>query len=137
MAHLMTVVHQDRYLTITHHEDLDLIETAARVNDKADLRRYLLKVLEVMEQCNPDKMLVDMREFKFMYDPEIEKWIDENIHAKQVELGIVKKAFIMSADFNVQVGIEEVMDNEYARQIEAAYFLTREQAMDWLSETGS
>jgi len=136
MAHLMTVVYEDEYLTITYHEDFDLIETAARIKNEANLRKCLLKVLEVIEQCRPDKMLVDMREFKFKYDPEIEKWIDENIHAKQVELGIVKKAFIMSANFNVQVGIEEVMDNEYARQIEAAYFLTREEAMDWLKETG-
>ena len=134
MVHLMTVVHQDVYLTITYHEDLDLLETASRIKDEADLRRNLLKVLEVVEQCNPGKMLVDMREFKFIYDPDIERWIDENIHAKQVELGIVKKAFVMSADFNVQVGVEEVMDNEYARQIETAYFLTREQAMDWLTK---
>ncbi len=136
MAHLITGVYEDEYMTITYHEDLDLIETAARVEDEADLRRYLLKVLEVMEQCNPDKMLVNMREFKFKYDPDIEKWIDENIHAKQVELGIVKKAFVKSAEFYVQVGVEEVMDNKYGRQMEAAYFLTREQAMDWLKETG-
>ena len=134
MAHLMTVVHQDVYMTITYHEDLDIIETASRIKDEADLRRNLLKVLEVIEQCNPGKMLVDMREFKFEHDPDSERWIDENIHAKQVELGIVKKAFVMSADSNVQIGVEEVMDNEYARQIETAYFLTREQAMDWLKE---
>ncbi len=136
MAHLMTVVHQDVYITITHHEDLDLIETASRVKDEADFRRSLLKVLEFVEQYNPDKMLVDMREVKFKYDPDIERWVDENIHAKQVELGIVKKAFIRSADVNVQVGVEESEDNEYGRQIETAYFRTREQAMDWLKETG-
>ncbi len=56
----MTVVYEDEDMTITHHEDLDLIETASRIKDEADLRRSLLKVLEVMEQCNPDKMLVDM-----------------------------------------------------------------------------
>jgi hypothetical protein len=132
----MTVVYEDEYITITHHEDLDLIETAARVEDEADLRRNLFKVLEVMEQCKPDKMLVDMHEFKFAYDPDIERWIDENIHAKQVELGIVKKAFVMSSDINIQIGVEEVMNNKYGRQMEAAYFLTREQAMDWLKETG-
>ncbi len=136
MAHLITGVYEDEYMTITYHEDLDLIETAARVEDEADLRRYFLKVLEVMEQCNPDKMLVNMREFKFKYDPDIERWVDENIHARQTELGIVKKAFVMAADFNAQIGIEEIMDNEYARQIETAYFLTREKAMDWLKETG-
>ena len=132
----MTVVYEDEYMTITHHEDLDLIEIAARMKDEADLKRSLLKVLEVIEQCNPDKMLWDERELKFVIDPDFERWIDENIHAKQVELGIVKKAFVMAGDFNVQIGIEEVMDNEYARQIEAAYFLTREQAMDWLKESG-
>ena len=136
MAHLMTVVYEDEYLTITYHEDFDLIETAARIKDEANLRKCLLKVLEVMEQCNPDKMLVDMREFKFIYDPDSEKWIDENIQAKQVELGILKKAFIMSADTSVQIGVEEVIDNEYGRQIETAFFLTREGAMGWLKETG-
>ena len=135
MAHLITGVYEDEYMTITYHEDLDLIETAARVKDKADLRRYLFKVLEVMEQCSPDKMLVNMREFKFKYDPDIERWVDENIHARQVELGIVKKAFVMSTTANAQIGLEEVLDNEYGRQIETAYFRTREQAMDWLKET--
>jgi len=132
----MTVVYEDEYITITHHEDLDLIESAGRIKDEVDLRRSLLKFLEVIEQYNPDKILWDMREAKFIYDPDSERWIDENIHARQVELGIVKKAFVMSSDFNVRVGIEEAMDNEYARQIETAYFLTREQAMDWLKETG-
>ena len=135
MAHLMTVVHQDVYLTITYHEDFDLIETASRIKDEADLKRYLLKFVEMMEQYNVDKILWDLREFKLVIDPDFERWIDENISARQVELGIVKKAYIMPPDFNIALGIEESLDNEYARQIETAYFRTREQAMDWLKET--
>ena len=50
-------------------------------------------------------------------------------------MGIVKKAFVMSSDTDVQIGVEEVMDNKYGRQIETAFFQTREQAMDWLKET--
>jgi hypothetical protein len=135
MAHLMTVVHQDVYLTITYHEDLDLIETASRIKDEADLKRYLLKFVEMMEQYNVDKILWDLREFKLVIDPDFERWIDENISAKQVKSGIVKKAYIMPPDFNIALGIEESLDNEYARQIETAYFRTREQALDWLKET--
>ena len=136
MAHLITGVYEDEYMTITYHEDLDLIETAARVKDEAELERYLLKVLEVMEQCNPDKMLWDTRELKFVIYPDFERWIDENIHARQVELGIVKKAFVMSTTANAQIGLEEVLDNEYGRQIETAYFRTRQQATNWLKKPG-
>ena len=132
----MTVVYEDEYMTITHHEDLDLREIVPRMEDEANMRRNLLKFLEVMERYNPDKILWDMRELKFVIYPDFERWIDENIHAKQVELGIVKKAFVMSTTANAQIGLEEVLDNEYGRQIETAYFLTREQAMDWLKETG-
>jgi len=132
----MTVVYDNEHMTITHHEELDLLETVARIKDDAELRRDLLKVLEVIEQCNPGKLLWDMREAKLTYDPDSERWIDENIHARQVELGIVKKAFVMSADIVVQIGIEEALDNEYGRQIETAFFRTRERAMDWLKETG-
>ena len=132
----MGVVYENEYMTITHHEDIDLIEIAARMEDEANLRRSLLKVLEVIEQCNPDKMLWDERELKFVIDPDFERWIDENIHAKQVELGIVKKAYVMSADFNIEHGVAEAMDNEYGRQIEATYFQTREEALDWLKKPG-
>ncbi len=133
----MGVVYENEYMTITHHEDLDLIEIAARMKDEADLKRSLLKSLEVMEQYNPDKILWDMREVKFIYDPDIERWIDENIHAKQVELGIVKEAFVMPSDFNIEHGVAEAMDNEYGRQLKTANFLTREPAVNWLTGTGS
>ena len=132
----MGVVYENEYMTITHHEDIDLIEIAARMEDEANLRRSLLKVLEVIEQCNPDKMLWDERELKFVIDPDFERWIDENIHAKQVELGIVKKAYVMSADFNIEHGVAEAMDNEYGSQLNTANFLTRELAMDWLKKPG-
>lgn len=132
----MTVVYDNEYMTITHHEDLALLEIVPRMEDEDVIKREIAKFIEVMEQCNPDKILWGMREFKFAIDPDFERWIDENISAKQVELGIVKKAFVMSSDFNIALGIEETLDNEYARQIETAYFRTREQAMDWLKETG-
>ena len=130
----MTVVYEDEYLTITHHEDLDLLEAVQRMEDEDVFRRSLLKSLEVIEQCNPDKMLWDLREFKLVVDPDFERWIDENVTAREVELGIVKEAFVMASDFNIALGIEETMDNEYGSQLATAYFLTREQAMDWLKE---
>lgn len=132
----MTIVYEDEYMTITHHEDLDLLEAAQRIKDEADLRRNLLKFLEMMEQYNPGKILWDMRESKFTYDPDNESWINENIHTKQVELGIAKKAFVMPLDLNVRIGIEETMDTGYGKQIETAYFLTREEAMEWLKKPG-
>ena len=130
----MPVVYEDEYMTITHHEDLDLLEIVLRMEDEDDFRSSLLKSLEVMEQCNPDKTLWDTRELKYVIYPDSERWIDENINAREVELGIVREAFIMPSDFNIELGIEEAMDNEYGSQLEKAYFLTREQAMDWLKE---
>ena len=135
MAHLMTVVHQDVYMTITHHEDLDLLEIVLRMENEDVFRRGLLKSLEVMEQCNPDKMLWDLRELKFVIYPDFERWIDENINAREVELGIVREAFVMPSDFNIEHGVAEAMDNEHGSQLKTANFLTREQAMDWLKET--
>ncbi len=132
----MTVVYEDEYMTITHHENLDLLEAVSRFENEATYRRGLLKSLEVMEQCKPDKMLVDIREAKIASDPDLERWVDENITAKRIEFGIVKQAFVMASDFNVTLGVEEAMDNEYGRQLSVAYFYTREQAMDWLKETG-
>jgi len=131
----MTVVYEDEYMTITHHEDLDLLEAVSRFENEATYRRGLLKSLEVMEQCKPDKLLVDIREAKIASDPDLERWVDENITAKRIEFGIVKQAFVMASDFSVKLGVEEAMDNEYGRQLSVAYFYAREQAMDWLKET--
>jgi len=133
----MTVVYDNEYMTITHHEDLDLLEVVLRMADEGVVKRELFKFLEVMEQCNPDKMLWDMRELKFVVYPDFERWIDENINAREVEFGIENEAFVMPSDFNIEHGVAEAMDNEYGSQLNTAYFLTREQAMDWLKETGS
>ncbi len=132
----MTVVYEDEYMTITHHEDLDLLEAVQRMEDEGVFKKEMFKFLEVMEECNPDKMLWDMRELKFVVYPDFERWIDENINAREVALGIVKEAFVMSADFNIEHGVAEAMDNEYGSQLNTAYFLIREGAMDWLKETG-
>ena len=131
----MTVVYVNEYMTITHHEGLDFLEIVIRMEDEGVFKREMFKFLEVMEECNPDKMLWDMRELKFVVYPDFERWIDENINAKEVAFGIVKEAFIMSADFNIEHGVAEAMDNEYGSQLNTAYFLTREGAMDWLKET--
>ena len=132
----MIVVYDNQYMTIAHHEDLDLLEIVPRMKDEDVIKREMAKFLEVMEQRNPDKMLWDMREFKMAIDPDFERWIDENINAREVELGIVKEAFVMASDFNIDLGTSEAMDNEYGRQLNVAYFYTREQAMNWLKETG-
>jgi hypothetical protein len=133
----MTVVYDNKYMTITHHEGLDSLEIVIRMEDEGVFKREMFKFLEVMEECNPDKMLWDMRVFKFVVYPDFERWIDENINAREVEFGIVKEAFVMSADFNIEHGVAEAMDNEYGRQIKTANFLTREPAVNWLTGTGS
>jgi hypothetical protein len=132
----MTVVYDNEYMTITHHEDLDLLEVAQRIEDEDVFRREVFNFIDVMEQCNPNKMLWDLREFKLVIDPDFERWIDENINAREVEFSVVKEAFVMPSDFNIEHGVAEAMDNEYGRQIKTANFLTREPAVNWLTGTG-
>jgi len=122
-------------MTITHHEDLDLLEAVQRIEDEDVFRREVFNFIDVMEQCNPNKMLWDLREFKLVVDTDFERWIDENVTAREIESGIVREAFVVPSDFNIEHGIEETMDNEYGSQLATAYFRTREQAMDWLKET--
>jgi len=132
----MTVVYENEYMTITHHEDLDLLEAVQRMEDEDVFRREVFNFIDVMEQCNPDRVLWDLREFKLVVDPDFERWIDVNLTGREVEFGIVKEAFVMPSDFNIEHGIEETLDNEYGSQLNTAYFYTREQAMGWLKETG-
>ena len=133
----MSIVYENEYMTITHHEGLDFLEIVIRMEDEGVFKREMFKFLEVMEQCNPDKILWDMREFKMVVDPDFERWIDENINAREVEFGIVKEAFVMPSDFNIEHGVAEAMNNEYGSQLNTAYFLTREPAVNWLTGTGS
>lgn len=88
------------------------------------------------EQCLIKKLplaLVDLRNFKFMITPEMQAWTDQVIFPQFIESGLKRIAFVVSPDLFAQVSLEQMMDEDLAKeQFASKYFETKEEAEAWL-----
>ncbi|OJJ23299.1 hypothetical protein BKI52_02775 [marine bacterium AO1-C] len=88
-------------------------------------------------QCKIQQLplaLVDLRKFKFMITPEMQAWTDQIIFPQFIASGLKRIAFVVSPDLFAQVSLEQMMDEELAKeQFASKYFETKKEAEQWLN----
>ena len=131
-----SVVYESEKMQIVHHEDSQILEQILShgEDDEEIFKAEVLDFLNYMESCKPRRTLWDMRNLSFIVSPDLEGWIDENINAKEVAFGIEREAFIISDVYAAEIGVEETMENEFGAQLNTSYFISREEAIAWLSQ---
>lgn len=97
---------------------------------KTEMQEYLNAVITQFPVSQ--KILINLINFRFAIDPELQKWADKNIMAKAQNY-VKKAAFLMPQDFFANLSVEQVNSRDGTPQDAIKYFDNREDALEWLS----
>lgn len=134
----MKTVYQSKYLTLVVETENQLIRVlwsvATEYMSDAEFRIELTKYAEISEEHQPKKSLVDTKHFLMPVAPEVQEWVNENIHQRSLKAGIKKFAYLVSKNIFSQVSIEQTMEESNAKEIfDTQYFEGESQAIEWLN----
>lgn len=95
-----------------------------------EYREEMLKVLNFCLEYKIGKLLADTRNFLFIITPQMQKWTNEHIFAKNRYLE--KLALIVSEDFISQLALEQVIDEGKSATFATQFFTDIKSAEKWL-----
>jgi len=100
---------------------------------EADLRSYLEKWAELVEEYHPNSFMVDSRLGHSVLDLATQSWHDGAIVPRYVQAGVRKIAFVLPDDFFVMLSIELTFAEPAALDAsETQFFDASEKASAWL-----
>lgn len=134
MKNMMKTIYKSKTTIVKYSKDnnrfeLNLSHSHHQIND---FKRELQDFIGLVEEYRPVKILWNLQEFDVAIEPSLQAWIDSNINAKEVELGVKKEAFLMPEEFITQISVEQTMDEENAEKIECEFFKHNDDAISWL-----
>lgn len=115
-------MHRMFEIELRHHfEEMNLF--------KEDMYHFL----EMIRQWKPDRNLWDVHNFHIILDEAVQQWLDEHINKKELDEGIRLEAFVVNpTDLITELGVEQVMGEEFGSKIITRMFDNREKAFEWL-----
>lgn len=129
---------ENEYQKFYNHEIDNVIyqkwKAATEDLDEEGFKREISKFRDFAIEKNCTSILVDMVEFYFAVEPEVQEWMSENIFKSFVKANYTKIAFIVSSDFLTQVSVEQTMNTEGGQQFQNHYFDDVDEALKWLTE---
>ncbi len=127
--------YKSKFQEIKYNEDKKLlIQTWTKESEYLEEENFKSEMLEFrnfFNQNEPDKILIDHRNFKFPVIPELQDWINKNINSKLSEQK-AKTAFIVSSDFFTSVSVEQTINEKSGEQMYSKFFENIEEAEKWL-----
>ena len=130
----MQTLYQDKFVKILYAPDLEQTEhhwsKESYEMSEEEFKNFQLKNLEIAKQTFPKRLLVNTVDFKFTVTPEIQDWINQDLHPQFERMGMKKIAFLMSTDFYAHFSIEQIFDD--CRFFQVEYFDQEENARLWL-----
>lgn len=132
---LIEIHHSDR-MRILFQSEQRLFEIALG-HDSTEMDLFktdMAAFLTLLDECRPNKILWDLRNLNLVLNPEEQEWTDENITQAELRMGIYKEAFLLREnDIIAETFVEQVMDEQFGKQIISATFSTYQQAVDWFN----
>lgn len=95
---------------------------------KAEMKNYL----QVVEEYEPTRLLIDCREFYFPIEPEIQEWIDKNIFPKVLNVGVKYVAIVIPSELIANLSVQQAMEEQEGLKFTTRYFDNREDAKKWV-----
>jgi hypothetical protein len=97
-----------------------------------EYQQELIKTTEYLKDYRPSFLLVDARNFEFVIQKDMQKWIQENVFSVLDNVGVQKWAVINTPEFVSQISIEQTIESKKENNFQAQYFDSEEEAMNWL-----
>lgn len=94
----------------------------------------LLKLVQLIENKQVTKQLINTLDFQFTIDIELQDWTDQVITKRTKEAGVQKAAFIIAEEIFSQMSIEQTMDGDEGKIMDVRYFTSEQEAREWLAK---
>jgi hypothetical protein len=127
-------IYNEEFSSFYFNEETSVIEhhwkeTTSELSDEG-YKKEMIHYADFVEKYKPAKLLVNAKNLKYGIDPDIQEWVNENIHIRTKKF-IGQVAFVMSDDLMAQIGVEQLIEEE---TYTAHYFDNIEEARSWLEK---
>ncbi len=100
--------------------------------DWIDMQKAMLIYAEESEKNKAKYHIIDERQQRFVFIPEYQTWIDQNIAARTVAAGCKKFALLNSDNIFIEVAGQQIFEEKNASKMEMKMFRTTEDAEKWI-----
>ena len=106
------------------------------IKDK-EMKKLMRQLIELFEKYKPKYYYSDLRNFRYAISPEMQKWIDDTVVVKAIQIEMKKTARIMSTDYISQLSIEQLTqeENYETGMLTNRFFDNEKEAREWLEMT--
>lgn len=92
-----------------------------------------LELAAILRKYAPELLLTDARTFFFTIGKDCQAWLDENVAKFAIEMGLKKKANLISPDMFAQMSIELLLKRDTMKKgFQNQFFDNYEAAEKWL-----
>ena len=95
---------------------------------------YTEKLVNLIREHKATKQLINALNFEFTIDIELQRWTDEKVNKMNRESGVNKVAFVIAEEIFSQMSIEQTMEFAEGSGMDIRYFITAQEARQWLIE---
>ncbi len=100
-----------------------------------DMKREMMRMLGVIKETKPTKVMVDSRHFKLRSDDEVQYWINFKFIPMLINEGIDKYAIVVTENVYKDLKVEEEEDPiDLSEFMTVRYFTEGKAAEAWLEE---
>lgn len=127
---------ENKYVNIKFFksEKLFRIEIKESVNQIQKFKDQLLIFIDFAKIYKPVKALWNLKKFNITIDSSLQKWIDNEINKKELEIGIIKESFVFPDEMLTSLTVEQTMAENFGKKIKSHFFSNEEDALKWLLE---
>jgi len=97
-----------------------------------EMQKTMLFYSSALELYKPKFILVSEKKLLYAWIPENQEWIDQIIVPILLKLEIQKFAIVQNEDIFHAVAVEQLMNEENAKNLETRFFDNFEEAENWL-----
>lgn len=96
------------------------------------MQEALLTYLNAIKENLPEKIIINEQNLNFIWIPDYQQWVDENISAKVLEYDTKKTAFVKSEDVFQAVSVEQLVTEYATSKLNFRMFDNLADAQEWV-----
>lgn len=100
--------------------------------EDTDYQKEILQALKYLRKYKPQKTLINLKQFSYTIDPDMQAWVKTNFLDMLVQQNLTNvSALVISEDFFAQKSIEQSYEDTVQENY-SRYFDSEAEAIDWL-----
>lgn len=133
----MDVKYESKYMRVSVDSEQKYIETIRssliREQNEEEYKAEILEWLAVIEEEKPVYQLIDQSQVsRVIVGLELQNWINSNLIAPAIQMGVRKLAFVVSDDIFTRVSAQQTIEEDTDTILKSKYFDKIEDAKEWL-----